>query len=207
MKVNALRVYERLHQAYPDADCALIHHNSFELLVATVLSAQSTDKGVNKVTPTLFSRWPTPQALACAELSEVEQVIRPTGTYRNKAAFIVGLSAKLVDEFDGQVPTGMDELTSLPGVGRKTAHVVRGHAFGLPAITTDTHVMRLSRRLGWTRARTPLAIEKDLARLFPPQVQMKMCDTLIAHGRACCTARKAHCDRCPVSDSCPQIGV
>ncbi len=200
-------VFSILRDLYPEADCALIHRNPFELLVATVLSAQTTDVGVNKVTPTLFNRWPTPQALSTADVYEVEQTIRTIGFFRTKAANIVALSAQLIDDFGGEVPVDLDDLTTLPGVGRKTAHVVRGHAFKLPAITTDTHVMRLSRRLGWTKESKPVPIEMDLATIFHPQDWMKMCDSLIWHGRAICKARKADCEHCPLSHLCPAIGV
>ena len=200
-------VLERLKKEYPNAGCALIHENAWQLLVATVLSAQSTDVGVNKVTPELFGRWPNPEALAQADLGEVEQVIRPTGFFRNKAASIVGLSDALVREHGGQVPSEMAALTALPGVGRKTAHVVRGHWFELPAITTDTHVMRVSHRLGWSTASKPRAIEDELARLFPEDEWMTMSDVLIFHGRSCCKARKPACETCIVADLCPKVGL
>ena len=148
MKTTADEVFKLLRAAYPDARCELDFTSPFQLLVATVLSAQSTDVGVNKVTPVLFARWPTPQALAEADRAELEEVIRPTGFFRNKAAALQGLSRQITDDYDGKVPVSIDDLVKLPGVGRKTANVVRGHAFGLPAITTDTHVLRVSKRLG-----------------------------------------------------------
>lgn len=197
------QVFELLAARYPDADCELDHRNAFELLVATVLSAQSTDVGVNKVTPTLFARWPTPEALAGADRDELEAVIRPTGFFRNKATSLLGLARMLTDDYASKVPVDLDELVTLPGVGRKTAHVVRGHAFGLPAITTDTHVMRVSKRLGWTKQTAPEKVETDLAALFDPADWTRLSDTLIFHGRRCCFAKKPACEQCPVAALCP----
>lgn len=204
---TARDVYQLLRVAYPDARCELDHRNAFELLVATVLSAQSTDVGVNRVTPVLFERWPTPAALAGADREELESVIRPTGFFRNKAASLLGLAQIITDEFDGQVPSGMTELTRLPGVGRKTANVVRGHAFGLPAITTDTHVMRVSRRLGWTASTKPEVVEVEVGALFDREVWTLLSDTLIFHGRRCCHARRPDCVSCPVAHLCPSFGM
>jgi endonuclease-3 len=204
---TARDVYQLLRVAYPDARCELDHRNAFELLVATVLSAQSTDVGVNRVTPVLFERWPTPAALAGADREELESVIRPTGFFRNKAASLLGLAQIITDEFDGQVPSQMTDLTRLPGVGRKTANVVRGHAFGLPAITTDTHVMRVSRRLGWTASTKPEVVEVEVGALFDPEVWTLLSDTLIFHGRRCCHARRPDCVSCPVAHLCPGFGV
>lgn len=204
---RAGQVLELLRGTYPDARCELDHRNPFELLVATVLSAQSTDVRVNTVTPVLFARWPTPEALAEADRDELEQVIRSTGFFRNKAAALLGLSQAIVDDHDGQVPSEMEELVKLPGVGRKTANVVRGHGFGLPAITTDTHVLRVSRRLGWTTSRVPDKVESDVAGLFDPVDWTLVSDTLIFHGRRCCHARKPACGACPVATLCPSFGI
>lgn len=196
-----------LRACYPDAGCQLVHQDAFELLVATVLSAQTTDERVNSVTPELFARWPGAHRLASAELAEVEQVIRPLGFFRTKAQAIVSLSAILVADHGGQVPQQMAELVALPGVGRKTAHVVRGHAFGLPAITTDTHVLRLSRRFGWTTSDRPRQVEDDIAALFDPADWLVLCDSMILHGRAVCLARRPHCDQCRLAEPCPALGV
>lgn len=207
MDASVAAVQQRLRPAYPDARCELDFRNPFELLVATILSAQSTDVGVNKVTPVLFGRWPTPQALAGADLVAVEEVIRSTGFFRNKAANIVAAARAIVDEFDGEVPVEIDDLVKLPGVGRKTANVVRGHAFGLPAITTDTHVLRVAKRLGWTKSAKPEVVETDVQALFDPADWTLLSDTLIFHGRRCCHAKRAACGACPVAELCPSFGV
>ncbi len=207
MNSTARGVFELLRAAYPDARCELDFAGPFQLLVATVLSAQATDVGVNKVTPVLFGRWPSPQALAEADRTEVEEVIHATGFFRNKAASIQGLSRMIVDDFDDQVPVEIAELVKLPGVGRKTANVVRGHAFGLPAITTDTHVMRVAKRLGWTTSTKPEVIEADVQQLFDPSDWTILSDTLIFHGRRCCHARTPACGACPVARLCPSFGI
>lgn len=201
------RVYEVLRETYPDARCELDFGTPFELLVATVLSAQSTDVGVNKVTPVLFGRWASPEALAGADRDELEAVIKSTGFFRNKATSLLGLSRAIVDEFDGQVPVAIEDLVRLPGVGRKTANVVRGHAFGLPAITTDTHVMRVSKRLGWTASVKPEVVEVEVGALFELPDWTQVSDTLIFHGRRRCHAKKAACGACPVAALCPSYGV
>ncbi len=203
----AREIYRILRASYPDARCALDFTSPFQLLVATVLSAQTTDKGVNKVTPALFERYPTPEALGSASLPEVEQLIRPTGFFHNKATAIVGIGRALADDFEGQVPSGIDELTSLPGVGRKTAQVVRGHAFDTPGITTDTHVLRVSRRLGFTDSDKPLQVERDLEATFDRGEWTRLSDTLIFHGRSRCHAKKAACGACPVAELCPSFGI
>lgn len=207
MKTTADEVFKLLRAAYPDARCELDFTSPFQLLVATVLSAQSTDVGVNKVTPVLFARWPTPQALAEADRAELEEVIRPTGFFRNKAAALQGLSRQITDDYDGKVPISIDDLVKLPGVGRKTANVVRGHAFGLPAITTDTHVLRVSKRLGWTTSAKPEVVETDLQQLFDPSDWTVLSDTLIFHGRRCCHAKKPACGACVVGGLCPSYGT
>lgn len=207
MKTTADEVFKLLRAAYPDARCELDFTSPFQLLVATVLSAQSTDVGVNKVTPVLFARWPTPQALAEADRAELEEVIRPTGFFRNKAAALQGLSRQIADDYDGKVPISIDDLVKLPGVGRKTANVVRGHAFGLPAITTDTHVLRVSKRLGWTTSAKPEVVETDLQQLFDPSDWTVLSDTLIFHGRRRCHAKKPACGACVVGGLCPSYGT
>lgn len=204
---RARQVFELLREAYPDARCELDHTNPFELLVATVLSAQSTDARVNMVTPALFARWPTAAALAGADRGELEEMIHSTGFFRNKATALQGLSRVIADEYDGQVPSAMASLVGLPGVGRKTANVVRGHAFGLPAITTDTHVLRVSKRLGWTSSTVPDRVETDVGDLFDPVDWTQVSDTLIFHGRRCCHAKRPACGVCPVASLCPSFGL
>jgi endonuclease III len=198
---NTLRVLQATH---PDAHCELDHKSTFELLVAVVLSAQSTDVGVNLVTPTLFDRWPTPELLSTAPIPEVERVLSRLGMFRQKAKNIVGLARKLTEEYDGQVPRRMDQLIQMPGVGRKTANVVLGVAFNAAeGVVVDTHVQRLAQRLGWTRNPDPVKIEQDLMRLFPQPLWDPLAHTLIFHGRRICTARSPACGACPVNGVCP----
>lgn len=194
---------EELAVAYPDAHCELVHDGPFQLLVATVLSAQTTDARVNEVTPELFSHWPDAEALARADIAQVEQVVSCLGLGHTRATRIVELSARLVDDHDGRVPCDLDALVALPGVGRKTANVVLGNAFGVPGLTPDTHVMRVSRRLGWTSGTTPARVEKDLAALFESEEWVMLCHRLIWHGRRCCHSRRPACPVCPVQQWCP----
>lgn len=201
---TAKRLLKVLQGAYPDAHCELDHQDPFQLLVATVLSAQSTDVSVNRVTPVLFRRWPTPRKLAAAEPKAVEEVLATIGMYRQKAKNIVGLAQKLVEEHAGHVPQSLAELIELPGVGRKTANVVLGVAFGKPAgVVVDTHVQRISQRLGLTSHGQPDKIEADLMSLYVASQWDILSHTLIFHGRRCCTARKPACASCPVSTLCP----
>ncbi len=198
----------RLRIAYPDAYCALNHENPFQLLVATILSAQCTDKRVNQVTPALFARFATPEEMAAADREELEALIRPTGFYRNKARSIQGASALICEQFGGEVPQGMDELISLPGVARKTANVVRGVCFGLAdGIVVDTHVKRLSQRLGLTQQKTPQKIEKDLMALVSVDDWIDIAHLLIFHGRQVCAARKPDCVHCTLADLCPSADL
>jgi endonuclease-3 len=203
---QALEVWDRLRAEYPDARTRLDHRNPFELLVATVLSAQTTDDRVNTVTPELFRRWPAPEDLAGAPPAEVEAVIRPLGFQHRRAGQVVGVARALCERFEGEVPHGSAELESLPGVGRKTANVVRGNCFGIPALTVDTHVGRLSRRLGWTLASDPGAVERDVCALMPEVDWTKLSHVLIWHGRAVCHARRPACERCVIADLCPSAG-
>jgi endonuclease-3 len=197
-------VFAKLRAHHADAHCELDHRSPFELIVATVLSAQSTDVTVNQVTPELFRRWPTPAALARADPAEVERTIVRTGFFRQKTKSIVGLSQRLVEEHGGEVPRTLAELVKLPGVGRKTANVVLGVAFGTPeGVVVDTHVQRLSQRLGWTRHQDPIEIEQDLMREFPRDDWDMIGHVLIFHGRRICTARKPACAGCPVAQHCP----
>ncbi|MDO5727914.1 MAG: endonuclease III, partial [Bowdeniella nasicola] len=203
LEARALAIDDHLRHAYPDAACALRYRNAFELLVATVLSAQTTDARVNMVTATLFQRFPTAHALAGAAGCEVEAIIRPLGFFRQKTRSLLALSAQLVADHDGQVPQTLAELTQLRGVGRKTANVVLGNAFGIPAITVDTHVGRLARRMGLTDAKRPEDVERDLARLWPQQRWTMACHRMIAHGRQVCRARRANCQGCVLTQLCP----
>jgi endonuclease-3 len=204
---RARAVARALDRAYPDAGCELVHHSPWELLVATILSAQCTDKMVNQVTPALFRTYPTPPDLATAPPERVEALIHRTGFYRQKAKSIQAAARAVADEHGGVVPQEMEILTKLPGVGRKTANVVRGTAFGLPAIFVDTHVKRLANRLGLTLNDDPVKIEHDLAALFPPSWWTGFAHRLIHHGRRVCAARKPRCSICPIARWCPQIGV
>ena len=195
-----------LADEYPDADCELDFTTPLELLIATVLSAQCTDARVNQVTPELFAQYPSAPDYAAADRADLERILRPLGFQRTKAGHLLGIGEKLVADFDGQVPRGIDELTSLPGVGRKTALVVRGNAFGLPGITVDTHVTRLSQRLGLTKAKTPRAIERDVAKRVPEAEHTVFSHRLILHGRRVCTARKPQCAACALAPWCPSRG-
>ena len=198
------RTYAKLRERHSDAHCELDHENPFQLILATVLSAQSTDVMVNKITPELFKRWPTPKALANAEPPEVETVLSKIGMYRQKTKNVIGLSKRLLEEHGGEVPRTLAELIKLPGVGRKTANVVLGVAFGTPeGVVVDTHVQRISQRLGWTKHSEPAEIEQDLMALFPRSDWDMLSHTLIFHGRRVCAARKPACAACPVSAECP----
>ncbi len=204
---RARRVMRKLAQTYPDAHCELDFSTPFELLQATVLSAQCTDARVNMVTPELFRRWPQPVDIAGADRTELEAVIRPTGFFRAKANSLVGLSQAIVERFDGQVPGRLADLVTLPGVGRKTANVVLGNSFGVPGITVDTHVGRLSRRLGFTIHEDPVKVEQDLMQLWPAVDWTQWCHVLIWHGRRRCHSRRPACGACPVQRLCPSAGL
>ncbi|USR91377.1 endonuclease III [Phormidium yuhuli AB48] len=201
---QASEVLNRLTRLYPDATCSLTYESPVQLLVATILSAQCTDERVNKVTPALFARYPDVAALAGANLGELEQLIRSTGFYRNKAKNIRGACQMMMERFDGQVPQTMDALTQLPGVARKTANVVLAHGFGINAgVTVDTHVKRLSRRLGLTVEDNPVKVERELMPLLPKADWENWSIRLIYHGRAVCKARKPDCGGCVLADLCP----
>ena len=202
-KQRAEVVRERLAALYPDAECALIHENAFELLAATIMSAQTTDENVNKVTPKLFARYPTPRDLAHADPEDVERIIHSTGFFRSKAKNIIGMARALDDDFDGEVPTELEDLVKLPGVGRKTGNVVRSVAFDLPGLPVDTHVGRLSLRLKLTNETDPVKAELDLNGLVPPEERGRFSLRLILHGRQVCFARKPNCDACVLVDICP----
>src|SRR5215212_1083934 len=202
-KARAEQAIERLAREYPGAECALVHDNPFQLLVATILSAQTTDENVNKVTPELFAKYPTASDLAHADPVDVERLVHSTGFFRSKAKNIVGMARALDDDFDGEVPTELDDLVKLPGVGRKTGNVVRSVAFDLPGLPVDTHVGRLSRRLKLTTEDDPVKVETDLNGLVPPEERGRFSLRLILHGRQICHARKPECGRCVLLDLCP----
>jgi endonuclease III len=201
-------VLERLKREYPDAHCELDYTNAFELLCATILSAQTTDVRVNLATPALFAKYPTAEALSVAPIEEVEAIVRTTGFFRSKARNIVGMANALVEQHGGEVPRTIAELVPLPGVGRKTANVVLGNAFAInEGVVVDTHVQRLSRRLGLTREADPIGIERALMPLFPREDWALLSHLLIWHGRRTCFARKPACERCVVHEVCPSAGV
>lgn len=197
----------RLIDEYPDARCELDHEDPYQLLVATILSAQCTDARVNLVTPTLFARYPTPEDLAGADLVEVEELVRTTGFFRSKARNLVGMAQGLVECHEGEVPGAMADLTALPGVGRKTANVVRSVALDLPGLPVDTHVGRLSRRLGLTEETDPVKVEHELNAMIPAAERGRFSLRLILHGRRVCPARTPRCDDCVLADFCPSSQV
>lgn len=197
-----------LKKLYPDATCALVHRNPYELIVATILSAQCTDARVNLVTPALFRRYPDARSLADANLEELEGLIHSAGFYRAKAKNLQGMAAQVVERHGGEIPADLDELTALPGVGRKTANVVLGTAFGIASgIVVDTHVKRLSNRLGMTRSKTPEQIERDLNRIVPRDEWVDLSHRLIQHGRRVCVAIRPRCGECQMESICPKVGV
>ena len=200
-------VAEVLAEERPVVPVPLDHRNAYELLAATILSAQCTDVMVNRVTPALFARYPSPAALAAADPAELEEIIRPTGFYRAKARSLIGMAAAIKERFGGQVPGTMAELVTLPGVGRKTASVILGHWFDEPAIAVDTHVLRLSRRLGLSESDDPLRVEADLKEVWPRQMWADTGLRLIMHGREVCTARRPRCDECPLANACVSRGA
>ncbi|MBK1989890.1 endonuclease III [Sphaerospermopsis aphanizomenoides BCCUSP55] len=204
-KQRALEILSRLHHLYPDATCSLNYETPVQLLVATILSAQCTDERVNKVTPGLFRRFPDAESLANADILELEELVRSTGFYRNKAKNIKAACQMIVKDFNSIVPNKMEELLKLPGVARKTGNVVLAHAYGINAgVTVDTHVKRLSQRLGLTKNTEPIGIEKDLMQLLPQPEWENWSIRLIYHGRAVCKARSPGCDMCELADLCPQ---
>ena len=200
-------ILRRLARAYPDAHCELDFKTPFQLLAATILSAQCTDKAVNKVTPALFRRYPSPVLLARARRAQVETLIRSIGLYRHKARHLVGMAQALVKSHRGEVPQGMEELVALPGVGRKTANVVRSNAFGLPGLAVDTHVLRVGRRLGLFASQDPAEVERELGALVPPEKWGLCSHWLIWHGRRVCGARSPNCAACPLETLCPSSGL
>jgi len=202
-KGRASETARRLAEEYPDAACALVHDNAFQLLVATILSAQANDEQVNKVTPALFARFGTPEALAGASQGEVEELIKTLGLFRSKAKNLIAMAGGLLERHNGEVPSAMEELTQLAGVGRKTANVVRSVALGEPGLPVDTHVTRLSRRLGLTEQTDPVKIEHELNAMIPPAERGVFSLRLILHGRQVCDARRPRCPECVLNDFCP----
>lgn len=203
---RARRIVKVLGDTYPDAHCELEFRNPLDLLVATVLSAQCTDQRVNKVTPALFARYPDAAAYAGADREELEALIAPTGFYRQKAKTLQGIGQVICERFGGEVPSRLEDLVTLPGVGRKTANVVLGDAFGVPGITVDTHLGRLARRFGWSEHTDPEKVEIDLMDLFPRRDWTIMSHRVIWHGRRRCHARRPACGACPVARWCPSFG-
>ena len=204
---RARKMYRILGETYPDAHCELDFATPLQLLVATVLSAQTTDVAVNKVTPFLFAKYPTARAIAEADPVEMETLVHPLGFYRAKTRSVIGLGKALLEKFDGGVPRKLDQLVKLPGVGRKTANVVLGNAFDVPGITVDTHFGRLARRFGWTASENPEVVESEVGALFPRKDWTILSHRLIWHGRRCCYAKKPDCWRCPLASLCPSYGI
>jgi endonuclease-3 len=203
LKPRADKIRKILRKIYPEVQTQLFHENPFELLVATILSAQCTDKQVNQVAPVLFKRLKTPADFAAAPLKTIEKLIRPTGFFHNKAKNIKNCSKALLAKHSGEVPQTLEELVKLPGVGRKTANVVLGAAFGIPGVVVDTHVSRISNRLGLSGSKNPVKIEYDLMSVIPKRVWNDFCLQLIFFGRSTCTARKPKCPQCPLENLCP----
>lgn len=205
---RAPEIYRRLSAEYPEARCALDHRNPYELLVATILSAQCTDKRVNMVTPALFAKYPNAESLSVANPEELQEMIRSTGFFRNKTKSLLGMASAVSERHGGAIPRTMDELVELPGVGRKTANVVLGNAFGLDeGVVVDTHVARLSQRLALSRETDPVKIEQDLMKLFPRTQWTMLSHLLITHGRQICDARRPLCEKCVLNDLCPSSRV
>lgn len=204
---RAKEVASRLAELYPGAECELTHSNPYELLSATILSAQCTDVRVNMVTPALFAKYPTPQDLADAHPVDVEQIVRSTGFYQSKAKNLIGMARAVMERFDGEIPHELEDLVTLPGVGRKTGNVLRSVVFDLPGLAVDTHVGRLSRRLGLTVEEDPVKVEKVLNAFLPPPEWGRFSLRLILHGRRVCDSRKPRCDMCELEDICPSSSL
>ncbi len=201
-KQKALFCVEALEKEYPDALCSLVASNPLELLIATRLSAQCTDARVNLVTPALFKKYPTLEAYCNAEISDVEKIIHSCGFYRAKAKDIVGMAIKIRDEFDGKVPDSIEKLTSLPGVGRKTANLIMGDVYNQPAVVADTHLIRITNLLGLTDSKDPFKVEMQLKKLLPPEKSNDFCHRAVLHGRAVCVARRPDCGNCCMNEVC-----
>ena len=206
-KVRAKAIYRQLTKSYPNVRCELDYNSAFQLLVATVLSAQCTDKRVNQTTPALFKKYPNPKKMAIADLIDIQRLVKSTGFFRAKAKNIKALSNKIMEEFDGDVPRDLEDLITLPGVGRKTANVVLGHAFGIPGITVDTHFGRLSRRFGWSKQSDPVKVEFEVGELIAEKEWTNLSQRMIWHGRRVCHSRKPACGACPIAKLCPSYGI
>ena len=206
-KVRARVIYRILSKTYPNVQCELNYKTAYQLLVATVLSAQCTDKRVNQTTPALFKSYPNPLKMAQADIKDIQRLVKSTGFYRAKAKNIKSLSSKIITDFNGKVPNNLESLITLPGVGRKTANVVLGHAFGIPGITVDTHFGRLSRRFGWSKSLDPVKVEFEVGDLIPRKEWTNLSQRLIWHGRRVCHSRKPACGACPIANYCPSFGV
>ena len=207
LKRRARRMARILAKTHPDAHCELNHESPLQLAVATILSAQCTDQRVNEVTPKLFARYPTAEDYAAADRTELEELIKPTGFFRNKADCLIKLGQALVERYGGEVPNRMDDLVSLPGIGRKTANVILGNAFGIPGITVDTHFRRLVSRWKWTSHTDPVKVEQDVARLIDRREWTMLSHRVIFHGRRVCHARRPACGACPLARDCPAYGT
>lgn len=203
-KERAEKAVERLEKLYPDAICSLTYTDAFQLLIATRLSAQCTDKRVNMVTPALFAEFPDAKSMGEAKLSRVEELIKTCGLYKTKAKDLVAIGKAITERFGGKVPDTIEELTTLPGVGRKTANLVCGDIYGKPAVVTDTHFIRLCNRLGLVDTTNPLSVEMQMRKLLPPEKSNDFCHRTVLFGRDVCTARKAHCEACVLADICPK---
>jgi endonuclease III len=204
---RARRMARVLAETHPDAHCELDFTHPLELAVATILSAQCTDKRVNEVTPALFARYPTAADYAAADRAELEEMIRPTGFFRNKANSLIGLGQALVEKHGGEIPSRLEDLVALPGIGRKTANVILGNAFGVPGITVDTHFGRLVRRFGWTTAEDPVKVEHEVGALIPKRDWTMLSHRVIFHGRRVCHSRKPACGACTLASLCPSYGL
>ncbi len=202
-KIRVIKAVEALENLYPDAICSLNYDDAFQLLIATRLSAQCTDARVNIVTPTLFAKYPDAEAMSKAAVEDVEELIKTCGLYKTKARDLVGIANMIMSDFDGKVPDTIELLTRLPGVGRKTANLVCGDIYGKPAVVTDTHFIRLCNRLGFVKTSDPLKVENAMRKLLPPDKSNDFCHRTVLFGRDICTARKTHCERCPMADFCP----
>ena len=207
LRSSATAMYRILRKTYPDVQCELDFANPLQLLIATVLSAQCTDKRVNQVTPKLFKKYKSAKAFASADLHELEILVHSTGFFRAKSRNIKGLAMSIQSNFGGEVPSTLDELITLPGVGRKTANVVLGHAFDIPGITVDTHFVRLSRRFGWTSEKDPVKVETAVGKLIPQKEWTNLSQRMIWHGRRICHSRKPACGACPLAKLCPSVGI
>jgi len=206
-KKRAGAIYRGLTKRYPNVRCELDFETPFQLTVATVLSAQCTDKRVNSVTPKLFKKYGTAKKMASADLHVIEEIIHPLGFFHSKARHLKGLSEKIMQDFNGDVPPRIEDLVTLPGVGRKTANVVLGHAFDIPGITVDTHFGRLSRRFGWTTSQDPVKVEHEVGALIPQKEWTNLSQRMIWHGRRICHSRKPACGACPLAKLCPSFGI